>query len=113
MGTTTTLTAEKEKIFNIFPLLSLPLPSSTTSASPGTTASTKPRRGGPQQVAIIKKKKKKKKKVFAENRCGKRFVFLHPVQKFVRFPHTSSLSRRWTRGALKEAKIEEEGGGKV
>ena len=55
-----------------------------------------------QQVASITKKKK-----------SKRFVFLHPVKKFVSFPHTSSLSRRWTRGALKEAKIEEEGGGKV
>ena len=75
---------------------SLPLPlAGYHSPSPGTTSavtSTTTTSSSLHQVTIIKK-------VFAENRCDKRFVFLHPVQKFVRFSHTSSLSRRWTRGA--------------
>ena len=43
----------------------------------------------------------KKKKVFAENRCGKRFVFWRPGKKFFRFPHISSLSRRKRRRGCK------------
>ena len=39
--------------------------------------------------------------MFAENRCGKRFVFWRPGRKFVRFPHTSSLSRRKRRRGYK------------
>ena len=39
--------------------------------------------------------------MFAENRCGKRFVFWRPGRKFVPFPHTSSLSRRKRRRGYK------------
>ena len=39
--------------------------------------------------------------MFAENRCGKRFVFWRPGKKFFRFPHISSLSRRKRRRGCK------------